>query len=97
MPHTFENGDTCKQLLAHGRMVVMKHPSRWTDSQRKRAGILFREYPDIEQAHKASTALTDIYNEKISNKGIALARLARWYDRISKLNCKYFKRVIDSM
>lgn len=97
IPHTFENGDTRKQLLARGRMVVMKHPSRWTDSQRKRAGILFREYPDIERAHEASTALTDIYNEKISNKGIALARLARWYDRVSKLNCKYFKSVIDSM
>lgn len=97
VPHTFENGDTRKQLLARSRIVVMKHSGRWSESQRKRAEILFREYPDIKQAYQASMALTDIYNEKISDKGIALAKLARWYDRVEKLSCKYFKSVIESM
>ncbi|MGE5449707.1 MAG: ISL3 family transposase [Bacteroidales bacterium] len=97
VPHTFENGDTRRQLLARSRTVVMKHSGRWTESQRKRAEILFREYPDIKAAYQASMALTDIYNEKILSKGVALAKLAHWYDRVEKLSCKYFKSVIESM
>lgn len=96
-PHIFENGDTRRQLLARGRMVIMKHSCRWTDSQRKRAELLFREYPDIKQAYDVSMALTSIYNEKILDKGIALTKLAHWYERVAKLNCKYFKSVIETM
>lgn len=42
IPHTFENGDTRRQLLARSRHIVMKHFSKWTDSQKRRAEILFR-------------------------------------------------------
>lgn len=75
----------------------MKHFSRWTTSQRKRAEILFHEYPDIKEAYDASMALTGIYNERIKDKGIALTRLAKWYDRVERLDCKYFKSVTESM
>lgn len=97
IPHTFENGDTRKQLLARSRILIMKHFSRWTTSQRKRAEILFHEYPDIKEAYDASMALTDIYNQRIKDKGIALTRLAKWYDRVDRLDCKYFKSVTESM
>jgi len=40
--------------------------------------------------------LTDIYNQKIS-KGVALTKLARWYDKVEKLNLKFFKTVIETM
>jgi Transposase and inactivated derivatives len=54
IPHVYENGDTRKQLLARSRHIVMKHYSKWTQSQAKRAEILFREYPAIEQAYNGS-------------------------------------------
>ena len=94
--HTFENGDTRRQLLARSRHIVMKHHSRWTDSQKRRARILFREYPAIEEAYNVSMKLTDIFNTKC-NKGIALTKLARWYDEVERLNCKFFNSVIQTM
>ena len=96
IPHTFENGDTRRQLLARSRHIVMKHHSKWTDSQKRRAAILFREYPAIEQAYGVSMKLTEIFNTKC-NKSVALTKLARWYDQVEQLNCKFFNSVIQTM
>jgi transposase len=46
---TFENGDSLKQLLARSRYRLFKKESLWTDTQRQRAEILFRHYPDIKK------------------------------------------------
>lgn len=94
--HTFENGDTRRQLLARSRHIVMIHDSKWTNSQKNRAVILFREYPDLEQAYNVSIKLTDIYNKKIS-KALALTKLAKWYDEVERLNCNFFNSVINTM
>jgi hypothetical protein len=59
---------------------VMKHFSRWTPGQRKRAEILFREYQAIEEAYQISMKLTRIYNST-SDKSTGLTRLVRWYDK----------------
>jgi Transposase and inactivated derivatives len=96
MPHVFENGDTRKQLLARSRLVVMKHFSKWTNNQQKRADILFREYPALEEAYRISMELTRIYNTTI-DKQVGLTRLARWYDKVEKLNLKFFKSVSETM
>ena len=40
--------------------------------------------------------LTDIYNQKII-KGIALTKLAKWYDKVEKLDPKFFKTVVETM
>lgn len=122
-PHVFENGDTRRQLLARSRHIVMKHRSKWTDSQRRRAEILFEHYPAIAEAYEVSMELTDIYNktrikksklreiEKLSGearrralhaakervRGVALMKLARWYERVDGLNCKFFNSVITTM
>ena len=95
-PHIFENGDTRRQLLARSRHIVMKHFSKWTDSQKCRAEILFREYPAIEEAYRVSMKLTEIFNTRCS-KGVALTKLARWYDEVERLNCKFFNSVIQTM
>ena len=96
VPHVFENGDTRRQLLARSRHIVMKRHSRWTDSQRRRAEILFREYPALEQAYRVSMELTDIYNRRIT-PGVALSKLARWYDRVERLGLRFFRSVIETM
>jgi transposase len=96
IPHVFENGDTRKQLLARSRYIILKHKSKWTESQKRRAKILFEQYPDIEQAYQTALELTDIYNQKIS-KGVALTKLARWYDKVEKLDLKFFKTVVETM
>ncbi len=96
IPHTFENGDTRRQLLARSRHIVMKHYSKWTDSQKIRAEILFEQYPEIKEAYYVSMELTNIYNQRIT-PGVALTKLAHWYNKVEKLNLKYFKSVIVTM
>lgn len=96
IPHVFENGDTRRQLLARSRHIVMKHFSKWTDSQKWRAEILFYEYPAIEEAYEISMELTQIYN-KTTDKRIALTKLAHWYNRVESLNLKFFNSVINTM
>lgn len=98
VPHTFDNGDSRRQLLARSRHLIMKHHSRWTLSQRERAQILFREYPDIEEAYRLSMELTDIYNDrKTTDKRIILTKLARWYNKVERIGCKYFDTVVQTM
>ncbi|BAX79294.1 DDE transposase [Labilibaculum antarcticum] len=43
----FDNGDSKKQLLARSRYLLFKSANNWTRSQKKRAEILFAQYPDI--------------------------------------------------
>lgn len=80
---TFENGDSLKQLLARSRYLLFKKESLWTQTQKQRAKILFREYPDIRKAYYLSMQLGLIYHQA-KTKEIALTRLARWYDQVDK-------------
>ena len=96
IPHTFSNGDTRRQLLARSRHIVLKNNSKWTTSQKQRSEILFEQYPDIQEAYKISMELTQIYN-KTTDKGIALTKLAKWYDKVEGLGCKFFNSVINTM
>lgn len=93
---TFRNGDTLRQLLARSRHVVMKHFSKWTSSQKIRAEILFERYPKLKEAYDVSMELTQIYNSAKA-KGVALTKLALWYNNVEKLECKFFNSVIQTM
>ena len=43
-----------------------------------------------------SMELTDIYNRRIT-PGVALSKLARWYDRVERLGLKFFRSVVETM
>lgn len=61
-----------------------------------RAGILFREYPDIKKAYYLSMRLGLIYHQ-CRHKDVALTRLARWYDEVDKSGFLAFGRVARSI
>lgn len=92
----FENGDSRKQLLARSIYLLYKKESLWTESQRARAAILFREYPDIKKAYYLSMRLGLIYHQ-CRHKDTALTRLTRWYDEIDKSGFLTFGRVARSI
>lgn len=50
-PPTLENGDTRVELLTRNRYLICKSPDKWSDRQKRRAKILFREYPKMEEAY----------------------------------------------
>lgn len=49
-PEKLENGETRAEILARSKYLLMMSPDKWTDTQKERAAILFREYPEIEKA-----------------------------------------------
>jgi transposase len=83
LPPRFENGDTRKELLTGSRYLLFKSGEKWTNSQRKRAKILFEQYPDIEKAYSLSHSLRMIFNKR-SIKDSARLNMARWYNKVEE-------------
>lgn len=94
-PFRYSNGDTRKQLLARAKFILTKHKSRWTESQRLRAEIVFENYPELKKAYDLAMELTDIYNAR-SIKDAARLKLARWFNEVEKLGADNFYTVIDT-
>lgn len=85
----FENKDTRKQLLVRSRYFLYKSCEKWTQNQRLRAGILFREYPDLEVAYNLADGLRKIYNQNIT-KSVAMLKLAHWFKDVEESGFKSF-------
>jgi transposase len=82
-PVRYDNGDTKKELLAGSRYLLFKSGEKWTPSQRKRAEILFKEYPDLEKAYGLSHALRMIF-VKNTIRNAARLSLAKWYNKVEE-------------
>ncbi|OFZ52653.1 MAG: transposase [Bacteroidetes bacterium RIFCSPHIGHO2_02_FULL_44_7] len=82
-PKLFENGDTKKQLLARSFHLLFKASSKWTEKQQKRAAILFREFPAIDEAYKLSMMLRAWY-EHNTNKEDAKQNIQNWYQKVEE-------------
>lgn len=89
---TYSNGDSKKQLLARSRYVLFKPASKWTSSQRSRAKLLFKDFPDIEKAYALAQQLGYIY-ESTTTKEVAFTRMARWFNDIEKTGFKSFDTI----
>lgn len=72
-PEVFSNGDTLRQLLARNRYLLFKAPGKWTDSQKRRAGILFKQFPDIKAVCYYALRLGKIFTDYI-DKDVACAK-----------------------
>lgn len=83
VPVRYENGDTKKELLARSRYLLFKSAEKWTESQKKRAEVLFREFPELRQAYSLSHSLRMIF-AKNTIKEAARLSMARWYDKVEQ-------------
>ena len=91
-----ENGDTLKQLLARSRYLLFKNPRKWTQSQVKRAEIIFIIYPDLKKAYDLSQNLSWIF-ENTKDKTVGLTRLAHWYEKVRQSGFKSFNSIARTM
>jgi len=85
-PKTFNNGDTRKQLLARSRYFLFKPSEKWTDTQRQRANILFREYPELQESYNFSMYFRNCYEYK--NKKY---RFQDWIQKVEKTSLTEMK------
>lgn len=73
----YENGDTPRELLARSRYILFKPTTSWTERQKQRAMILFREHPDIQSAYEPSQQLKQLYDKNM-HRDTAVILLRQW-------------------
>jgi transposase len=95
-PLIFDNGDTHKQLLARARYLLYKSREKWTQNQKQRAKILFKNYPDIEKAYNLNQQLRKVFETK-AGKSVAMTKLAQWYDQVEKSGFKSFNTLMNTI
>ena len=86
---TFENGDTKKQLLARSRYLLFKSKGRWHESQQKRSEILFKEFPELENAYNLSMMFRNCYEQSHSIDE-ARESFEKWYQKVEEKNIDSF-------
>ena len=94
-PEIEANGETLRQIMARSKHIMTRNMSKWSETQRQRAEILFERYPQLKTAYNLSMKLTDIYNERITAP-VARLKLARWYNELEQFDPVRFKTVIDT-
>lgn len=93
---TFENGDSKKQLLARSRYLLFKPQNKWVESQKIRAAILFKHFPDIKKAYELSMMFRNIYE---TSKSIAHAneQISKWNEKVHKYDFAPFITASESI
>lgn len=64
LPKRLRNGETAPELLSRSKHLLYKYPKQWTVSQKKRATILFKEYPEIKEAFELKIMFRDWYKPR---------------------------------
>ncbi len=95
-PVVYENGDTTKQLLARSRYLLFKPQSKWKTQQTERAGILFREYPQLKRGYDLSMMFRACYEHSTSIPE-ARERLQAWYRKVEEKTMDTFLSAAESI
>jgi len=95
-PKLYENGDTKKQLLARSRHLLFKPSSRWTEKQKARSIILFKEFPKLETAYNLSMMFRSCYEQSKTIKQ-AREKIQKWYKKIEEKEMDYFNTAAQSI
>jgi len=95
IPITFENDDTPKQLLARSRYIIAKKSNDWTENQKVRAELLFKNYPLLHQAYKHTLEFRNIYEE--TSREIAEEKIKNWIQKTKLLNMNVFNTAANSI
>lgn len=86
-PKEYANGDTEKQLLARSRYLLFKPSTKWTESQRERAEILFEKYPELKKGYDLTMMFRGIF-ESSKTQEKARERMEAWFEKVSESNLK---------
>lgn len=96
-PPRFDNGDTPVELLTRSRYFISRSRDKWTDSQKERAGILFRQYPEMLTAYDLVNKLRNIFKNKTLTPVTAAGQLAEWYKDVEASGLKTLMNAADTI
>lgn len=80
-PEVYQNGDTKKQLLSRSRYLLFKPQSTWTPTQKQRAVVLFKLYPELGTAYTLTMCFRGMY-ETSKTKEEARQRFEQWFQQV---------------
>jgi len=95
-PVVYANGDTKRQLLARSHHLLFKSESTWTDRQKARATILFKEFPDIHHAYNLSMMFRSWYENRTTRE-TAKQKLQTWYEKVENEKIESFLVAAESI
>ena len=95
IPIVLENDDSPKQLLARSRYIIAKKQSEWTENQKQRAEILFKNYPLLHDAYKHTMEFRNIYEEQ--SKELAREKILNWIEKTKLLKMNTFNTAANSL
>lgn len=95
-PERLENDGTRAELLARSKGLLMMSPDKWTETQKERAEILFREFPDIKTAFSLTHSLRMIFSQRCS-KDKGAESLHSWYTKVGEFGNKAFNDIAAAM
>ena len=95
-PKRLENDETRAELLARSRGLLIMSPDKWTDTQKERAGILFRGFPDIKTAFSLTHSLRMIFSQRCTKEQGAES-LRSWYTKVGEFGNKAFNDIAAAM
>lgn len=97
VPPRLNNGDTVVELLNRSRYFLSQSREKWTDTQKRRAEILFNQYPDMLDAYNLVNKLRNIFKNKKHTTETAGNALGQWYKDVDRSGFKTLKIVADTM
>ena len=89
------NGDSFKQLLARSRYLLAKKSNSWTECQKERSVILFREFPLLETMYNHVMSFRNIYENK--SKERAREQFEDWIIKTEALKIDEFNSTAKSI
>lgn len=95
-PERMDNGETRAELPARSKGLLMMSPNKWTETQKQRAEILFREFPDIKTAFSLTHSLRMIFSQRCS-KEQGKESLRSWYVKVGEFGNKAFNDIAAAM
>jgi len=93
-PKRYENGDRRKELLTRSRYLFYYFHQKGTKQQRKRAEILFREYPKLKLAYGLAVAFRKLYETRTIQSARRL--FGKWFKKVALSHLQEFNSVVNS-
>ncbi len=85
-PKRLKNGDTRVELIARSYYLLMCSADKWGPSQKQRAEILFKLYPQLKEAYSLTHSFRMIFNNRRATKETALESLKKWYSKVAEFD-----------
>ena len=93
-PETLANGETKVELITKSKHLLSMSRDKWSDSQKKRAVLLFELCPKIKEAYELVDSLRVVFRSKLTREE-ASKKLHEWYQKVANCTLREVKAARD--